>query len=551
MYKSIRIAALALFFVNSGLSQTGPKTPKPLTAVFDSIVTKEFPAKEPGVSVIVVKKGSILYKKGFGIADMEMDLPVKPDMVFRLGSITKQFTAVAILQLADQGKLSLQDDIKKFIPDYGIKEPITVEQLLNHTSGIKSYTNIDTFWSKMRIDLVPREIIRLTEKDTLEFKPGSKWNYNNTGFVILGYIIEKISGKTYEEYVEQNLFKPAGMTSSYYGSESRIIKNRAKGYKREGKTYYNSDYISMTLPHAAGSLLSTVEDLWKWNKALYGYKLVGKEWVEKAITPYILPNGESTHYGFGLGIGTVQGSKSIEHSGGIPGFLTNAVYLPAEEVFIAAFSNCDCRGTDGIVTKIAAAAIGKPFNFSTIPLSESNARKYEGVYQNEAKEERIIRWANGNLTSKRAGGSENILKMYEKDKFFFETSISFIEFKSNEAGDYNELLFRSSTENSIWKKTNKALPTEVKSLKLDAAALKDFTGAYQLAPTFIISITQEGEQLFGQATGQGKFSLQAISPTRFKVQGIEAEVEFKKNAEGKTESLTLYQGGRETTGKKQ
>ena len=211
MHRSIQTAALVLFFTSSSLAQISPKTPKPLTAVFDSIVTKEFPAKEPGVSVIVVKKGAVLYKKGFGIADMELNVPVQPDMIFRIGSITKQFTAVAILQLAAQGKIALQDDIKKYIPDYGIKETITIEQLLNHTSGIKSYTNIDTFWSKMRNDLAPREIIRLTEKDTLEFKPGSQWNYNNTGYVMLGHIIEKITGKTYEEYVEQNLFKPAGM----------------------------------------------------------------------------------------------------------------------------------------------------------------------------------------------------------------------------------------------------------------------------------------------------------------------------------------------------
>lgn len=551
MYRSILVVAMSIFFINYSIGQTSSKTPKPLNAVFDSIVNKEFPAKEPGVSVIVVRKGAVIYKKGFGMADMELNIPVRPDMVFRLGSITKQFTSVAILQLADQGKLSLQDDVKKFIPDYGIKETITIEQLLNHTSGIKSYTNIDTFWSKMRSDLGPREIIRLTESDSLEFKPGTKWNYNNTGYVMLGYIIEKITGKTYEDYVEQNLFKPAGMKESYYGSESRIIKNRAKGYKREGKAYYNSDYISMTLPYSAGSLLSTVEDLWKWNKALYGYTLIKKEWVDKAITPYVLPNGESTHYGFGLGIGTVQDSKSIEHSGGIPGFLTKAVYLPAEEVFIAAFSNCDCRGTDGIVTKLAAAAIGKPFNFRALPLTEAKAKTYEGIYTNEKGEERTIRWSNGNLSSKRAGGSENLIKMYEKDKFFFETSISFIEFKANSNGGYGELLFKNSNEKSVWKKTNKALPTELVHVKVDPLVLADYVGAYQLAPNFIVTITKEGDQLYGQATGQGKLTLLPISTTRFKVKGVDAEVEFKKNEEGKAESLTLYQGGRETSGKKQ
>jgi CubicO group peptidase (beta-lactamase class C family) len=551
MNRLFLFAMFSLFIASVAFSQTSSKTIKPLNAVFDSIMLKEFKPNEPGASVIVVRKGKVLYKKGFGSGDMELNVPVNPDMVFRLGSITKQFTAVAILQLADQGKLSLQDDIKKYISDYAIKEPITIEHLLHHTSGIKSYTNVDSFWGKMRTDLVPREIIRLTEKDTLEFKPGTKWNYNNTGYVILGYIIEKVTGKTYEEYIQQNLFTPAGMSNSYYGNESRIIKNRARGYKKDGNEFRNSDYISMTLPYAAGSLLSTVEDLWKWNKALYSYRLVKKEWVDKAITPYQLPDGKSTNYGYGLSMGTVQGSKSIEHSGGIPGFLTNAVYLPAEEVFVAAFSNCDCKGVSGIVTKLAAGAIGKPFNFTSIPLAEAMAKQYEGVYANESGEERIIRWADGNLTSQRSGGEKNVLKLYEKDKFFFETTISFIEFKVNAAGKYDELLFKNSTEESIWRKTNKPLAKPVTFIKLDAAVLAEYVGAYQLAPSFIITITQEGDQLFGQATGQNKLQLQAISTTRFKVKDVEAKVEFKKNAEGKTESLVLYQGGREIPGKKQ
>jgi CubicO group peptidase (beta-lactamase class C family) len=309
MLRLISIAAIMCFILTAAVAQKAVKKAPGFIPAFDSIMNKEFKSNETGASVIVVKKGEIIYKKGFGMADLEMNVPVHPDMNFRIGSITKQFTAVCILQLAEQGKLSLQDDIKKYIPDYAIKEPITIEHLLTHTSGIKSYTNIDSFWGLMRKDMAPRAIIAFTEKDTLEFKPGSKWNYNNTGYVILGYIIEKASGKTYEEYVQQNIFTPLGMNNSYYGSDSRVIKNRAKGYKKNGKEFLNSDYISMTLPYAAGSLLSTVEDLWKWNKALYSYKLVKKEWVDKAITPYILSDGKPTTYGYGLGISNVQGSQ--------------------------------------------------------------------------------------------------------------------------------------------------------------------------------------------------------------------------------------------------
>jgi CubicO group peptidase (beta-lactamase class C family) len=541
-----------LFFVSvAAIAQTAANNNPKIMAAFDSIMKKEFKANETGASVIVVKKGQVIYKKAFGMADMELNVPVNPDMNFRIGSITKQFTAVCILQLAEQGKLSLQDDIKKYIPDYAIKEPITIEHLLTHTSGIKSYTNVDSFWKNMRTDMTPRAIIALTERDTLEFKPGSKWNYNNTGYVMLGYIIEKVSGKTYEEYVQQNIFTPLAMNNSYYGSDTRIIKNRTKGYKNNEKDFLNSDYISMTLPHAAGSLLSTVEDLWKWNRALYSYKLVKKEWVDKAITPYTLSDGKPTTYGYGLGVSKIQGSKSIEHGGGIPGFLTMGMYLPDEEIFVAVFSNCDCKSPDAIATKIAAIALGKPYNYKAMSLTEADARQYEGIYTSEDGEERIIRWDKDKLTSQRGGGNKFTIKMNEKDKFFFEESFSFIEFKRNSSGTVNALKFTNRESESVWNKTNKPLPSELAFVKVDAAILADYVGAYQLAPNFILTVMLEDGKLFGQATGQGKIEMQPLSNVRFKAKDVDAEVEFKKDASGKTVALVLYQGGREMEAKKQ
>jgi CubicO group peptidase (beta-lactamase class C family) len=539
--------AVACLFVSVSTAQTKSN---PLTRSFDSLLNKEFKAGEPGAAAIVVKKGEVIYKKGFGTADMELNVPVQPDMVFRIGSITKQFTGVCILKLVSEGKLSLQDDIKKYIPDYGIKEPITIEHLLTHTSGIKSYTNVDSFWKNMRTDMTPREIIRLTENDTLEFKPGTKYNYNNTAFVMLGYIIEKISGKTYEAYLQQNIFTPLGMSNSYFGSESRIIKNRVKGYKKTEKDFFNSDYISMTLPHAAGSIISTVEDLWKWNQALYSYKVISKEMVDKLTTPYKLADGKSTGYGYGLAISSLQGSPVYSHGGGIPGFLTYGIYMPKEDVFVAVFSNCDCKSPDNAATKMAAIAIGKPYNFTALPLKETDAKQYEGVYAYE-KEERIIQWKDGKLTSQRNGGNVFELKMYEKDKFFFEGSFSFIEFVRNSAGGFDKLIYKNNEETSEWKKTNKPLPQPLAFIKVDPTILADYTGAYQLAPNFILTITQEGDQLFGQATGQGKIGMDALSPVRFKAKGVEAQIEFKKDASGKTVALVLYQNGREMEGKKQ
>lgn len=548
-----RLFILFVCAVTAGntFAQTAAKPNRSLTAGFDSIFLKEFKSTEPGAAAIVVRKGEVIYKKAIGMADMELNVPLQTNMIFRIGSISKQFTAVAILQLAEQGKLSLQDDIKKYIPEMPYKETITIEQLLNHTSGIKSYTNKPEFEGWMRRDMKPMEIIKLTEKDTLEFKPGSNWNYNNTGYIILGYIIEKLSGKTYEEYVQQHLFAPAGMSSSYYGSEARIIQKRAKGYKKEKDVFQNADYLSMTLPYAAGSLLSTVDDLWKWNKALYSYKFVKKEWIDKAVTAHILPNGKNTRYGYGLSIVNVQGSKAFEHGGGINGFLTDAIYLPAEDVFVAVFSNCDCKSPDNTTYKLAAAAIGKPYSYKAIPVTADAAKEYEGVYVNDAGEERVIRYANGKLTSKRGGGTQFIIEMYKKDHFYFDNSLSLLAFKRNASGVIESIDFSSNTDESNWKKTTKPLPVPQTFITVDAAVLSGYVGKYTLAPGFVLTVTHEGSQLFAQATGQQRLELQAISKTMFQTKGVDAKIEFKQNAEGKTESLVLYQGGREMPAKKE
>ena len=311
---------------------------KQLTAEFDKMLSEKFKPGETGCAALVAKNGQIIYKKAFGMANLELNVAMQPDMVFRIGSITKQFTAVAILQLMEQGKLSLQDDITKFIPDYPTQAyTITIEHLLTHTSGIKSYTSTADYLKSARTDLKPEELIALFRNQPMEFAPGTKWNYNNSGFFLLGYIIEKVSGKTYAEYIQDNFFTPLGMTGSCYGSDTKIIKNRAYGYQPGKDGVENAEYLSMLLPYAAGSIQSTVEDLFKWNQAVHSYKLVKKETLDKAFTEYKLTNGKGTSYGYGWALSQIQGSPTIEHGGGINGYLTSGIYLPQEDVFVALF----------------------------------------------------------------------------------------------------------------------------------------------------------------------------------------------------------------------
>lgn len=361
MKKSILLLAFGLVF---NLIFAQQKDDQVLFAEFDKMLSEQYKANETGVTALVARKGQIIYKKAFGMANMEHNIPMQVDDIFRIGSITKQFTAIAILQLMEQGKLNLQDSINQFIPDYptqGYK--ITIEHLLTHTSGIKSYTELKDFEKRMSLDLTPTEMINFFKNEPIEFTPGTNWNYSNSGYFLLGYIIEKVSGKTYPQYIEENFFKPLGMMHSLYGSETKIVKNRAAAYEKDNTDFINAPYLNMNQPYAAGSILSTVEDLFKWHQAVHAYKLVKKESLDKAFAKYKLSNGMETNYGYGWSFDDIQGSPTIGHNGGINGFLTHSNYLPKEDVFVAIFSNCGCNPPFEIASNMATLAIGK-----TIPI---------------------------------------------------------------------------------------------------------------------------------------------------------------------------------------
>jgi len=290
--------------------------------------------------------------------------------------------------------------------------------------------------------------------------------------------------------------------------------------------------------------------LWKWHQAVHAYQLVRKVTLEKAFTPYKLANGKPTNYGYGWFLGDIQGSPTIEHGGGINGFLTSSIYLPKEDVFVAVFSNSTAKSPDNVAAKLAAWAIDKPYNFKEVALDENTLKSYTGVYENPEAGQRIISMENGKLYSQRTGGSKSLIKPYDKDKFFFETSLSFLNFQR----DVNQMITgvissQRGAQTMLWTKTDKPIPTRMEQ-KVDETILAKYTGDYQLAPGFILTITQEGQKLFAQATGQGKNELFAESETKFFLKVVDAQVEFFKNESGQIDKLILYQGGQKIEGKK-
>lgn len=522
-----------------------------LSAQFEKIISQQFKANEPGATVLVSRKGEVIYKKAFGLANMELNVNMRVENVFRIGSITKQFTAIAILQLMEEGKLNLQDEISRFIPDYPSQvNKITIEHLLTHTSGILDYTAIRDTLQTGNSDLSPTQMIDRFKNLPLRFAPGTKWEYSNSGYFLLGYIIEKISGKTYGSYLEDNIFKPLAMTSSQYANDRKLIRNRVNGYTAGREGYENAAYLSMTQPYAAGSILSTVQDLFKWQQAVLSYKLVKQETLDKAFKKYKLTDGKETAYGYGWRLGNVYDKPSIWHGGLINGFRSMAIYLPQEDVYVAVLSNCDCNALEGIPNRLAALAAGRPYKYNETTLPNNTIQGYTGVYENQKGQQRIITFLDNKLFSQLGRGPKSLLKAYQKDRFYFDAdAMTTIDFTSGSNGSIENLTTADLRGNVIWNKTDKPVPNE-DGIKLADDILEAYLGLYEVSPHFSFSIMKEQGRLFLKATGQEKVEIFAEAENRFFLKVNDAELEFVKDNTGKVSKAILNQGGRATDAKK-
>jgi CubicO group peptidase (beta-lactamase class C family) len=315
-----------------------------------------------GISVAVVRGSDTLLMKGYGQVDLEWDVPTPVDggASYEIGSMTKQFTSASILQLVEDGKLDLDADITTYLPDYDTQGyTIPVRRLLDHTSGIKGYTEMPVF-GEIAMRKLPRDsLVTLVEAAPLDFEPGTALIYNNSAYFLLGLIIEEVTGKTYEEYVAENLFGPLGMADSYYCSERAIRQHRAHGYDGSPGGLVRAAYLDHTWPYAAGSLCSSVGDLVRWNQALHGGGLLSEGSYRALITPMPLKDGTPTRYGMGLGIMGQGKHRSISHGGGINGFLSDGRYYPEEGLIIVVLQNSTGpRGPGALGAALAELVLG-------------------------------------------------------------------------------------------------------------------------------------------------------------------------------------------------
>ena len=316
----------------------------------------------PGISIAVLHKGDTLLMKGYGYGDIENQVPATEKTVYRIGSITKQFTAAAIMRLVEEGKVGLQDPISTYIPDYPEHgASVTVHQLLNHTSGIVSYTSLGLpFWSKARLNLSHRQVLELFKDAPLQFEPGSSRAYNNSGYYLLGMIIEKASGQTYEEFLQDLYFTPLGLASTSYCDEQHIIPHRSDGYGRRNGNIVNAQMISMNLPFAAGALCSTVKDLVTWKGAFVSGDVVSEASYKQMITPTELSDGSTYDYGYGLDVGALNGHTYIGHGGGINGFTTYLSHYPDHDLTIVVLTNIENGDPFSIEQALAEIVLTAP-----------------------------------------------------------------------------------------------------------------------------------------------------------------------------------------------
>jgi CubicO group peptidase (beta-lactamase class C family) len=393
-------------------------TQKNISTLLDTYMQAQVNVNEFTGTVLVAQKGKIIYEKAFGMADREWNIPNTIQSKFEVGSITKQFTSACILQLAEQGKLSLDDKLNKYFPDFPKGDSVTIHMLLTHTSGIKDYTDVREFSKVSTRRLEKDSMVALIKKQPFVFSPGTEWSYSSSGYFLLGYIIEKVSGKPYSDYVYNNVIKKAGLKNTCVNSWDSVLLYRAKGYRKTTNGWENAWFISMEGPYSAGAIISTIEDLYQWDNALFSNKIISAASFSKMTTPY------KAHYGYGLFIDSFQHHLEIGHSGGINGFSSFLGRFPTDDVVVAGLSNEETTNTESIVNALAAIVfdipVTAPYKHTEVKVDSSILKRYAGAYKQTNAQVDTFKIKDGKLYFHPQNGSnEYEFKPESEKKFFF------------------------------------------------------------------------------------------------------------------------------------
>lgn len=403
-------------------------------------------------SVLVARNGEVLLDKGFGLQDVNSSKPNSASTQYQVGSVTKQFTSTVILKLQEQGKLSVSDKLTKYFPGYPHGDSITLEQLMHHTSGIYSYTNEGQFMEKEVTKVHTREqMMALFRDKPLDFSPGTKWNYSNSGYCLLGYIIEIVSGKPYESNVRDLIFKPAGMRHSGFDFTNLKTAEKATGYQSfAGKASPPAPIVDSTVSYAAGALYATTGDLYNWTRMVLSKKIISPASWKKSFTAGL------NNYGYGWGLDSIGGRPAIQHSGGIHGFNSNLAILPDEKVSIILLSNVNTPLLEEITTKIVAVLTGKPYELPAlrkeVSIKEEQLKDYVGEYEISPDFKLGVTLDGGKLMVQATNQQKFDMFAEKPDYFFLKVVDAQLEFNRDANNQVYQVILHQGGKKSVAKK---------------------------------------------------------------------------------------------------
>ena len=438
----------------------------------------------------------------------------------------------------------MNDKLSKFIPDFPRGDEVTIHQLVTHISGIHSYTNKDDFLARVTKTISPDSLVNLIKKDPYDFNPGERWNYNNSAYFLLGYIISKVSGKSYEQYLKETFFDPLHMANTGVHYTGIKLDNEAKGYSRNGSKYDEALNWDMSWAGGAGAMYSTVDDLLKWNQALYGGKVLNEKSMAAALTPVVLKNGEeaSSRYGYGLGFNKFRGVDIVGHSGGLHGFITQLSYYPKEKLTVVMFSNTAEPEVNFDPTKIAEAFLwdkmDKQISFTELAVKPKDLQRFTGRFDLPNIGVLMITTENDKLYAQLSGQPKFEIFPMAEDEFFLKAVEARIKFIKDEKGEINQLIVFQNGQETKGKKLKEEITIELKPEILD-----NYTGKYKLKENVIVVVTRENNRLFAEPTGQPKVEMQPVSETDFVIKEINAKLSFVKDENGKVKKIKLNMNG--------
>ena len=495
-----------------------------------SVARKE---KAPGAAVLVSKSGEILFKKGYGMADIGYKIPVSTITKFRIGSITKQFVAAAILKLQEEGRISTADKLSKFIPDFPRSDEVTVHHLLTHTSGIHSFTNRPDFLETATVSTTAKRMIDTIKADKYDFSPGEDFEYNNSGFFILGYIIEKVTGKPYEAYLKETFFDPLDMKNTGVYASTLILENEATGYAINNDKFEKALDWDMSRAGGAGSIYSTVEDLYLWNEAVFNGKVLKDESLKEAFTSVTLNNGKKPvemDYGYGWAFWNYRDVRFIGHGGGLHGFLSQLSRQPEEELTVVVLTNCTPAQegkapgliADAIAEYLLWQKMGKQMSYATdTTISKEELEEYEGRYDYGSAMVLTVTAENDKLYAQMTGQARFEIFPWGNDEFYWKVVEARIHFLKNDAGEITGAIhYQGGRELNV-----KKLP-EIKTVAIDPAILEKYAGNYEYQPNMIITLKSGEGKLFAQMGGQNRVELFPVSETEFAAKDMNANFKF-------------------------